>query len=775
VRVTLPQVEPPIADDRAAPTVSIAIRAYRRRWLGEAIESVLGQTFADLELVVYDDAGDLEDLVGEFDDPRVRYHRAERKMGPSGRYAAALDLCRGRYVGLLDDDDRYGPETLEQLVAALDTDPAVGIAVARCAWELGDTVLEPTDERRAGLVPDAARGLLCGRYSIQPSMMLMRREVRTDVETAQRLVDGIAADLFINVRAGLAGWAHVLVDTDLVVRRWHGDQLGRGAEAHDVAVATWAYLSVDDHELEALRAEQYARALLRRSVSRLANRANADARADLRAAGQADPAAWRRERLLLGAAARSGPLARIAAGAWLRLPSVRRRREHPPNTVRDQRSARSGVGRDSLTLAVGTLLAYMLQVGIGPAITRLFTPAEIGCAAVLIGVLGLWPLACLSLDWAIPLAPDLRAGASICALCLITGAGLAAVSALAVALFGDAFAQTVHIAAVEGWLWLLPLQLALGAIGLTATGVLVREKSFGRLAAVRALQSLGVAVTAVAAGVAGGGGGPLALATTVGGTVYALVATAGAVYGSTSEASARDAFLGARDALRRWGAFGLWGTTASGLTLAREAVVPLLIAALYGPAAAGIVFIAQRVLAAPVGLASETVTRAWYGTAAAIVRDGGSDMRETLKRVTVGLILGGASVLMPVAVAGPALFPIVFGQDFGSGSDVLLALVPLHFMIFVSAPSGIALVALDRRRLQSVFAGTRLAGAVAAIAAGHAFGLSLAPALGVYAASMAVVSAAVAALAWRLSGEADVAAEAAAAYGLASSRSPSCA
>lgn len=41
------------------PTVSIAIRAYRRRWLGEAIASVLGQTYRDLELVVYDDAGEI--------------------------------------------------------------------------------------------------------------------------------------------------------------------------------------------------------------------------------------------------------------------------------------------------------------------------------------------------------------------------------------------------------------------------------------------------------------------------------------------------------------------------------------------------------------------------------------------------------------------------------------------------------------------------------------------------------------------------------------------
>ena len=38
---------------------SIAIRAYRSRWLSEAIESVLAQTYDDLELIVYDDAGEI--------------------------------------------------------------------------------------------------------------------------------------------------------------------------------------------------------------------------------------------------------------------------------------------------------------------------------------------------------------------------------------------------------------------------------------------------------------------------------------------------------------------------------------------------------------------------------------------------------------------------------------------------------------------------------------------------------------------------------------------
>ena len=65
------------------PMVSIAIRAFRRRWLAEAIASVLAQTHRDLELVVYDDAGDLEELAMSTRDPRVRYHHADAPRSAS--------------------------------------------------------------------------------------------------------------------------------------------------------------------------------------------------------------------------------------------------------------------------------------------------------------------------------------------------------------------------------------------------------------------------------------------------------------------------------------------------------------------------------------------------------------------------------------------------------------------------------------------------------------------------------------------------------------------
>src|ERR1043165_1013161 len=111
--------------------VSIAIRAFRRRWLGDAIASVLQQNVRDLELIVYDDAGDLDDVVTAFDDPRIRYVRATEKLEASGRFLAALSHCRGTYVGLLDDDDAYAPDFVATLTRVLAENKRAGAAICR--------------------------------------------------------------------------------------------------------------------------------------------------------------------------------------------------------------------------------------------------------------------------------------------------------------------------------------------------------------------------------------------------------------------------------------------------------------------------------------------------------------------------------------------------------------------------------------------------------------------------------------------------------------------
>lgn len=248
------------------PAVSVAIRAYRRDWLGGAIASVLAQTWRDFELVIYDDAGDLEDLAAGFSDPRIRYVRAAAKLEASGRFAAAIALCRGRYIGVLDDDDRYEPRFLERLVAVLESDDRAGAAVCRVMRDAGGARLLESAPGPAGRLTDVIRNVLLCRGGMTPSTMLLRRAALDAAEAFQAMPDGVAPDAFINVVLALTGWDHVLIDDVLTIRGDHASRINGSATGYRYTVATLEQLRIPDPDLDRLRLRELRRWRIRHRV-----------------------------------------------------------------------------------------------------------------------------------------------------------------------------------------------------------------------------------------------------------------------------------------------------------------------------------------------------------------------------------------------------------------------------------------------------------------------------------------------------------------------------
>jgi glycosyltransferase involved in cell wall biosynthesis len=112
------------------PKVSVYIPTYNYgRFLAEAIQSVLDQTFQDWELIVVDDGStdNTREVVDAFQDPRIHYIYQENQGNPAARNTA-LRLVKGEYVACLDADDILFSEKLEKQVAQLDSlPPTVGL------------------------------------------------------------------------------------------------------------------------------------------------------------------------------------------------------------------------------------------------------------------------------------------------------------------------------------------------------------------------------------------------------------------------------------------------------------------------------------------------------------------------------------------------------------------------------------------------------------------------------------------------------------------------
>lgn len=157
--------EPP-----ANPRVSVLIPAFNaERYIGEAIESVLGQTFTDFELVVIDDGStDATPAVCAAyaaADARVHCRSSDVNRGRPWARNEALRVARGEFVAMLDADDRCMPDRLATQVAFLDAH--VTIDVLGSWWhtldENGDR-LPPNRNKQRYLTADAVVSylLFCG-------------------------------------------------------------------------------------------------------------------------------------------------------------------------------------------------------------------------------------------------------------------------------------------------------------------------------------------------------------------------------------------------------------------------------------------------------------------------------------------------------------------------------------------------------------------------------------------------------------------------------------
>lgn len=116
------------------PLVTVITVTYNSaKYVAEAIESVLCQSYENLELVVCDDCSTdgTWKIVQRYRDPRIRAFRNQKNIGEYPNRNQALRLARGEYVIYVDGDDIIYPHGLEFMVKMLEAFPESGVAIAR--------------------------------------------------------------------------------------------------------------------------------------------------------------------------------------------------------------------------------------------------------------------------------------------------------------------------------------------------------------------------------------------------------------------------------------------------------------------------------------------------------------------------------------------------------------------------------------------------------------------------------------------------------------------
>lgn len=158
------------------PVVSVVVPLYEtERYIAESLASVLAQTFRGFEVIVVDDGSSDGGpaIARATGDPRVTVV-SQANRGLAGARNTGIASARGRYVALLDADDRWAPGKLARHVAHLEAD--AGVAVSFSASRLIDEAGQPLGPvQRPSRRSMAPVDLLCRNPVGNGSAPLIRR------------------------------------------------------------------------------------------------------------------------------------------------------------------------------------------------------------------------------------------------------------------------------------------------------------------------------------------------------------------------------------------------------------------------------------------------------------------------------------------------------------------------------------------------------------------------------------------------------------------------
>ncbi len=167
---------------KTTPLVSVLMPVYNgERYLREAIDSVLAQTYTHFELIICNDGSTdgSEEIILSYDDERIRYVKNEKNLGIVETRNRLFDLALGEYYAIMDSDDIAHKNKLAKQVDFLSNNPSVGVCGT---WAYG---INATNSICAYMQPPVSNAYikinLLFQSSFIQSTVLIRKSILNDI------------------------------------------------------------------------------------------------------------------------------------------------------------------------------------------------------------------------------------------------------------------------------------------------------------------------------------------------------------------------------------------------------------------------------------------------------------------------------------------------------------------------------------------------------------------------------------------------------------------
>ncbi|WP_258101663.1 glycosyltransferase family 2 protein [Marinoscillum pacificum] len=176
-----------MTDKDHQPLISVIIPTYNReRYILEAVNSVLSQTYGNIELIVVDDGStdQTKELIGSVRDPRLDYYRIDHIGHISSVRNIGLERCGGEYIAFLDSDDVWKRDKLAKQLNYLNQTEANAVISSYDILDSDETIetklINPESNQNGSQY--ILQNLLMNTISIYISTALIHCSVLKDVK-----------------------------------------------------------------------------------------------------------------------------------------------------------------------------------------------------------------------------------------------------------------------------------------------------------------------------------------------------------------------------------------------------------------------------------------------------------------------------------------------------------------------------------------------------------------------------------------------------------------